>query len=484
MCGIVGIYHKKENACGDIYDALIQVQHRGQDAAGISTWDSSKMSTYKELGLVTEVFKSSDSLESLTGNMGIGHVRYPTAGGDNVNEAQPFYTANPVNVTLAHNGTLTNSEKLKEELIKTHFCQFNTNSDSEVLLNLFCYELHKINFRKLTKNHVYAALKNVFEKCSGGYAVVMLVAGIGIVAFRDPKGIRPLSIGKNKRSYLIASESSTVTALEYNLLGDVAPGQVVIINDDGEMDKKRLVKNAVHQPCIFEYVYFSRPDSTIDEISVHKSRLRMGDFLGDKILNEYKKLDVDVVIPVPDTSRTSAMQVAYKLGVKYREGFMKNRYIGRTFIMPGQSIRRRSVAQKLNPIEIEFKGKNVLLVDDSIVRGHTSKKIIQMVRDNGAKKVYFASASPPIRYQNVFGIDMPATKELVAHNRTIRQIKNFIGADELIYQDLEDLKLSASIGNPKITEYEDSVFTGEYCDRFVTKDYLNNLERNRKDNTR
>ena len=484
MCGIVGIYHKKENACGDIYDALIQVQHRGQDAAGISTWDSSKMSTYKELGLVTEVFKSSDSLESLRGNMGIGHVRYPTAGGDNVNEAQPFYTANPVNVTLAHNGTLTNSEKLKEDLVKTHFCQFNTSSDSEVLLNLFCYELHKINFRKLTKNHVYTALKNVFEKCSGGYAVVMLVAGIGIVAFRDPKGIRPLSIGKNKRSYLIASESSTVTALEYNLLGDVAPGQVIIINDDGEMEKKRLVKNAVHQPCIFEYVYFSRPDSTIDKISVHKSRLRMGDFLGDKILNKYKKLDVDVVIPVPDTSRTSAMQVAYKLGVKYREGFMKNRYIGRTFIMPGQSIRKRSVAQKLNPIEIEFKGKNVLLVDDSIVRGHTSKKIIQMVRNNGAKKVYFASASPPIRYQNVFGIDMPATKELVAHNRTIRQIKNFIGADELIYQDLEDLRLSASIGNPKITEYEDSVFTGEYCDHFVTKDYLNNLEKSRKDNLR
>ena len=484
MCGIVGIYHKKENACGDIYDALIQVQHRGQDAAGISTWDSSKMSTYKELGLVTEVFKSSDSLESLRGNMGIGHVRYPTAGGDNVNEAQPFYTANPVNVTLAHNGTLTNSEKLKEDLVKTHFCQFNTSSDSEVLLNLFCYELHKINFRKLTKNHVYTALKNVFEKCSGGYAVVMLVAGIGIVAFRDPKGIRPLSIGKNKRSYLIASESSTVTALEYNLLGDVAPGQVIIINDDGEMEKKRLVKNAVHQPCIFEYVYFSRPDSTIDKISVHKSRLRMGDFLGDKILNKYKKLDVDVVIPVPDTSRTSAMQVAYKLGVKYREGFMKNRYIGRTFIMPGQSIRKRSVAQKLNPIEIEFKGKNVLLVDDSIVRGHTSKKIIQMVRNNGAKKVYFASASPPIRYQNVFGIDMPATKELVAHNRTVRQIKNFIGADELIYQDLEDLRLSASIGNPKITEYEDSVFTGEYCDRFVTKDYLNNLENSRKDNLR
>ena len=484
MCGVVGIYHKKENACGDIYDALIQVQHRGQDAAGISTWDSSKMSTYKELGLVTEVFKSKESLENLIGNMGIGHVRYPTAGGDNINEAQPLYTANPINVTLAHNGTLTNSEKLKKDLVKTHFCQFNTNSDSEVLLNLFCYELHKINFRKLTKNHVYAALKNVFKKCSGGYAVVMLVAGIGIVAFRDPKGIRPLSIGKNKRSYLIASESSAITALDYNLLGDITPGQVVIINNNGKIDKKRLVKKNMHQPCLFEFVYFSRPDSTIDEISVHKSRLRMGDFLGDKILNEYKNLDVDVVIPVPDTSRTSAMQVAYKLGVKYREGFMKNRYIGRTFIMPGQSIRKKSVAQKLNPIEIEFKNKNVLLVDDSIVRGHTSKKIIQMVRKNGAKKVYFASASPPIRYQNVFGIDMPATKELVAHNKTVRQIKNFIGADELIYQDLEDLKLSASIGNPKIHSFEDSVFTGKYYDRFVTKDYLNNLEKSRKDNLR
>ena len=280
---------------------------------------------------------------------------------------------------------------------------------------------------------------------------------------------------------MIASESSAISSLGYKLLGDITPGQAIIIDSGGALDKKRLVRNIVHQPCIFEYVYFSRPDSTIDEISVHKSRLRMGDFLGDKILNEYKNIEVDVVIPVPDTSRTSAMQVAHKLGVKYREGFMKNRYIGRTFIMPGQNTRKKSVAQKLNPIEIEFKNKNVLLVDDSIVRGHTSKKIIQMVRNNGAKKVYFASASPPIRYQNVFGIDMPATKELVAHNRTIRQIKNYIGADELIYQDLEALKLSTSIGNPKITEYEDSVFTGNYCDSYVTKDYLNNLEKRRKD---
>ena len=484
MCGLVGIYHKKDQVSADIYDGLVQVQHRGQDAAGIATWDKSKMYTHKELGLVSEVFKTSDSLINLNGNMGIGHVRYPTAGCDDVSEAQPFYTANPINITLAHNGTLTNSETIKEELTKTHFCQFNTSSDSEVLLKLFAYELYKTNYRKVSNNHIFKALKNVFKRCSGGYAVIMLIAGVGIVAFRDPKGIRPLAIGSNKNSYMIASESSALTSMGYRVLEDVLPGQAIIINEDGRVNKKRLIRKAVHQPCIFEYVYFSRPDSTIDEISVHKSRLRMGDFLGDKILREYKNIEVDVVIPVPDTSRTSAMQVAHKLGVKYREGFMKNRYIGRTFIMPGQNTRKKSVARKLNPIEIEFKNKNVLLVDDSIVRGHTSKKIIQMVRDNGAKKVHFASASPPIRYQNVFGIDMPATKELVAHKRTVRQIKNYIGADELIYQDLEDLRLSASIGNPKITEYEDSVFTGNYCDKHVTADYLDNLEKQRKDRSR
>ena len=484
MCGLVGIYHKKNQVSADIYDGLVQVQHRGQDAAGIATWDKSKMYTHKELGLVSEVFKTSDSLINLNGNMGIGHVRYPTAGCDDVSEAQPFYTANPINITLAHNGTLTNSETIKEELTKTHFCQFNTSSDSEVLLKLFAYELYKTNYRKVSNDHVFRALKNVFNRCSGGYAVIMLIAGVGIVAFRDPKGIRPLAIGSNKNSYMIASESSALTSMGYRVLEDVLPGQAIIINEDGTVNKKRLIRKAVHQPCIFEYVYFSRPDSTIDEISVHKSRLRMGDFLGDKILRKYKNIEVDVVIPVPDTSRTSAMQVAHKLGVKYREGFMKNRYIGRTFIMPGQNTRKKSVARKLNPIEIEFKDKNVLLVDDSIVRGHTSKKIIQMVRDNGAKKVHFASASPPIRYQNVFGIDMPATKELVAHKRTVRQIKNYIGADELIYQDLEDLRLSASIGNPKITEYEDSVFTGNYCDKHVTADYLDNLEKQRKDRSR
>ena len=483
MCGIVGIYHKKKNVSEDIYDALIQLQHRGQDAAGISTWNDSKMDLHKELGLVTEVFKKSDSLD-LEGNIGIGHVRYPTAGRDNASEAQPFHTLNPVNISLAHNGTLTNSEKIKQRLLKTNFCQFNTDSDSEVLLKLFAYELYKTNFKSLKNKHVFTALKSVFSQCDGGYAVVMLISGIGILAFRDPHGIRPLVFGKRKNSFMLASESAALNALGYKFLNDVNPGEGIILDQDGNISKKQCVKKKTHSPCLFEFVYFSRPDSTIDSISVHKSRLRMGDFLGDKILNEFSHLNIDVVIPIPDTSRTSAMQVAYKLGAKYREGFIKNRYIGRTFIMPGQSIRKKSVAHKLSPIEIEFKAKNVLLVDDSIVRGNTSKKIIEMVRKNGAKKVYFASASPPIRFQNVYGIDMPATTELVAYKKSVKEIGAFIGADELIYQELEDLKLSATIGNPEIKHFEDSVFTGKYCTKGVTPSFLNKLERSRLDSSR
>ena len=370
-------------------------------------------------------------------------------------------------------------EKIKETLLKTHFCQFNTRSDSEVLLNLFAYELHKTNFRTLKETHVFSALKNVFKKCEGGYAVVALIAGIGLVAFRDPSGIRPLVIGKQKSGYMVASESAALSALNYDLIRDVAPGEAVIISEDGKVFKRRCVKNVVHSPCLFEFVYFSRPDSVIDSISVHKARLRMGDFLGEKIKKEYSHLDVEVVIPVPDTSRTSAMQVAYHLGVKYREGFIKNRYIGRTFIMPGQSIRKKSVKHKLGPIEIEFRNKNVLLVDDSIVRGHTSKKIIEMARTAGAKKVYFASAAPPVRYQNIYGIDMPATSELIAHGKTEKAIKKAIGADELIYQDLDALKTAAHIGNPKITTFEDSVFSGEYRTGKISKDFLENLEKSR-----
>ena len=484
MCGIIGIYKSNgKDVSADIYDGLIQVQHRGQDASGITTWNRSKMFMHKDLGLVSEVFKK-DNLIKLNGNIGIGHVRYPTAGCDDVIESQPFYTANPISITLAHNGTLINSAKIKSKLLKTHFCQFNTDSDSEVLLNLVAYELSKIKFRKLSKTHVFKALENVYTSISGGFSVVMIIAGIGIVAFRDKHGIRPIVLGKNNKDYMFASESSALTALGYKYLQDVNPGQAIIVDENGELSKKQIVKNIDHSPCLFEYVYFSRPDSTIDSISVHKSRLRMGDYLGEKILNEYKSLKIDVVIPIPDTSRTSAMQVAHKVGAKYREGFMKNRYIGRTFIMPGQTARKKSVAQKLNPIEIEFKGKNVLLVDDSIVRGHTSKKIIQMVRKCGAKKVFFASASPPVRFQNVYGIDMPATKELIAHDKSIKEIQKYIGADELIYQSLKDLKQSAHAGNPEIDKFEDSVFSGNYCTGDISQKYLESLENSRDDSKR
>ena len=481
MCGIVALFNPNENVANSIYDGLIQLQHRGQDAAGISTLNENKMHLHKDTGLVTEVFKSDKSKLNLIGNLGIGHVRYPTAGSNDVNDSQPFYTSNPVNITLAHNGTLTNSESIRKNLLKTHFCQFNTNSDSEALMHLFAYELYKTNFRKLNTSHVFRALKSIYEKCSGGFSVVALISGIGIVAFRDPNGIRPLSLGTKNKSYMIASESSALTALDFETVEDIKPGEAIILNENGELMRRRVVRKSSHTPCLFEFVYFSRPDSSIDDISIHKSRLRMGDFLGDKILKEYPKLNVDVVIPIPDTSRTSAMQVAYKLGVKYREGFMKNRYIGRTFIMPGQRNRKRSVKQKLNPIEIEFKDKRVLLVDDSIVRGHTSKNIVKMVKKCGAKKVFLASASPPIRHQNIYGIDMPATTELVAHKRSVKEIKKYIKADELIYQNLEDLKRSASIGNPKITEFEDSVFTGSYRVGNITKDYLVNLENTRSD---
>ena len=479
MCGIVGLYHPKENVVGEIYDALIQVQHRGQDAAGIATWDSKKLSMHKELGVVTEVFKTHDSLR-LDGNIGIGHVRYPTAGCSDVSEAQPFYSANPVTVALAHNGTLTNSESMRDFLLETHFCQFNTGSDSEVLLNLFAFELSQINFDTLSNEHVFKALKKVYARCEGGFAVTMIVGGVGLVAFRDSNGIRPLVLGKNgEGSRMVASESSALSALGYSFERDIAPGEAVIISEAGSLDFYVCSSSVNHTPCLFEFVYFSRPDSVIDSISVHKSRLRMGDYLGEKILKEFSHLEIDAVIPVPDTSRTSAMQVAHKLGIKYREGFIKNRYIGRTFIMPGQSIRKRSVAHKLSPIEIEFKNKRVLLVDDSIVRGNTSKKIVEMVRNNGAKNVYFASAAPPVRHQNVYGIDMPATKELVAHGRNIEEIKDFIGADELIYQDIEALRMAAHVGNTKITQFEDSVFTGEYCTGEISKDYLEKLETSR-----
>jgi len=482
MCGISGIFSK--NAVADtIYDSLIHLQHRGQDAAGIATWDNNKIFIKKDLGLVSEIFKSEDLIK-LSGNIGIGHVRYPTAGSDNVLNSQPFIISNPVIMALAHNGTLINSEQIKEKLLKSHFCQFNSNSDSEVLLNLISFELSKLKFEKLSKKYLLKALKKVYKKISGGFSVIMIIAGIGIVAFRDKNGIRPISIGKNEDGYMIASENSALNALGFNFLDDIKTGEVVIINENGQLFRKQLIENYHYNPCLFEYVYFSRPDSTLDSISVHKTRLRMGDYLGEKILKKYKNLKIDVVVPIPDTSRTSAMQVAYKIGAKYREGFMKNRYIGRTFIMSGQTVRKKSVSQKLNPIELEFKNKNVLLVDDSIVRGNTSKQIIEMVKKCGAKKVFFASASPPIRYQNVYGIDMPATAELIAHNRNEEEIKKYIRADELIYQDLIDLKKAAHLGNTKIKNFEDSVFSGNYCTGDITKEFLKKLEQKRVDSKR
>ena len=479
MCGIIGLYHPTENVAGEIYDALIQVQHRGQDAAGIAAINKNKLSVHKDLGVVTEVFKTVESLD-LKGNIGIGHVRYPTAGCSDVSEAQPFHTTNPVEICLAHNGTLTNSDEMKEFLLKKKFCKFNTQSDSEVLLNLFAYELSQTSFEVLESFHIFSALKEVYKRCEGGFAVAVLVEGVGLVGFRDSNGIRPLVLGKkDDGSFMVASESSALSALGYIFESDINPGEAIIISEQGGVERKTCSENVSHTPCLFEFVYFSRPDSIIDSISVHKARLRMGDFLGEKILKNHSELQIDAVIPVPDTSRTSAMQVAFKLGVKYREGFIKNRYIGRTFIMPGQSIRKRSVAHKLSPIEIEFKDKNVLLVDDSIVRGNTSKKIIEMVRSKGAKNVYFASAAPPVRFQNVYGIDMPATRELVAHGKTIQEVKEIIGADELVYQDIEDLRMAAHIGNPSITQFEDSVFTGEYCAGKISEEYLHSLEKSR-----
>ena len=479
MCGLVGLYQKKGEALQRIFDGLIQVQHRGQDAGGICTLQGNKINTHKELGLISEIFRNID-INLLGGNIGIGHVRYPTAGTDNVNEAQPFHTTNPINIALAHNGTLTNSEEIKTKLTKLNFCQFNTNSDSEVLLKLLSYELFKTNKNEFSNKDILDVLKRIFDQCQGGYAVIALISGIGLVAFRDPNGIRPLALGKNHNgSYLFASESSAITSLGFEVLKDVKPGEVIIINLDGSIEEKHLLKDMQHTPCLFEYVYFSRPDSTIDSISVHKSRLRMGDYLGEKIATQYSHLNIDVVIPVPDTSRTAAMQVAHRLGKKYREGFMKNRYIGRTFIMPGQKARKKSVKQKLNTIKKVFENKSILLVDDSIVRGNTSKQIIQMARDAGAKKVYFASASPPIKYPNVYGIDMPYVEELIAYNRTIEEISTEIGADKLIYQDLEDLVSSVRAGNNNIENFDTSCFNGEYITEGVSSKYLDNLKSNR-----
>ena len=483
MCGIVGIVsHSPVNQA--IYDALTVLQHRGQDAAGIVTWGEDGLQQRKSNGLVRDVFRHRHMLR-LSGSVGIGHIRYPTAGGSRAAEAQPFYVNSPYGICLGHNGNLTNYDELAELLSNEDRRHLSTGSDSEVLLNVFAHELQNRANGKPTPDQVWAAVEAVHERCKGGYAVVALIVGIGIVAFRDPNGIRPLVLGERKTDrgddYMVASESVALDVLQFERLRDVRPGETVFIENDGTLHTREHGNAVRHTPCIFEFVYFARPDSILDNLSVYKTRLRMGEQLAGKIVREFPDHDIDVVIPIPDTSRTSAVQVAHHLGTKYREGFIKNRYIGRTFIMPGQAERAKSVRQKLNAIDLEFRGKNVLLVDDSIVRGTTSRQIIRLAREAGAKKVYFASAAPPVRYPNVYGIDMPAASELIANGRSIEEIQQLIGADRLIYQDLHGLVRSVRHDNSHITEFDTSCFSGEYVTGDVTEEYLDEVERRRND---
>jgi len=483
VCGIVGIVsHQPVNQ--GLYDALMVLQHRGQDAAGIMTDWNGTLCTRKKNGLVSDVFLQRH-MEELRGNIGIGHCRYPTAGTLKSSEAQPFYVNSPYGIALAHNGNLTNSDELKALLIQHDRRHLNTGSDSEALLNVFAHELQQQPAGELTPRAIFAAVAAVHRRCRGGYAVVALIIGYGIVAFRDPHGIRPVCLGRRETpdgvEHMVASESVAMDALGFRLVRDILPGEAIIIERDGSLHSQVCDLPRGYTPCIFEYVYFARPDSIIDRISIYKARLRMGERLADKILRERPNHDIDVVIPIPDSSRTSALEVAHRLGVKYREGFIKNRYIGRTFIMPGQEMRRQSVRRKLNAIDLEFRDKNVLLVDDSVVRGTTSQQIIEMAREAGARRVYFASASPPVRFPNVYGIDMPAASELVASGRTAQQVQEFIGADWLVYQDLDDLIKAVHHDDAEITEFDTSCFSGEYVTGDVSPEYLSQLEQQRSD---
>ena len=484
MCGIAAIV-SNQNVNQDLYDALTVLQHRGQDAAGIATCEGSRLHLRKDNGLTRDVF-SGEEMVRLKGTMGIAHVRYPTAGCTSSEEAQPFYVNSPFGLTLAHNGNLTNTEELKIQVFVDDQRHINTDSDSEVLLNVFAHELQQAGKLTLTVDDVFKAVNVVHKRCRGAYAVVVMIAGFGILGFRDPHGIRPIVFGERKAEdgstdYMIASESVALDVLDFRLTRDIAPGEAVFIEASGKLHIKQCAEKTNHCPCIFEYVYFARPDSIIDNISVYKARMRMGKKLAKKIEKDWPGHDIDVVIPIPDTSRTAALQIAHELGVKFREGFMKNRYIGRTFIMPGQKMRKKSVKQKLNAISLEFSGKNVLLVDDSVVRGTTSEQIIQMARDAGAKKVYFASAAPPVRYPNVYGIDMPAAHELIAHGRTEQDVCKAIGADKLIYQDLDDLIDAVGKGNPNIKQFDTSCFSHEYITGDIDDDYLARIEALRND---
>ncbi len=485
MCGIIGIVgHEAVNQ--QIYDGLTLLQHRGQDAAGMATCDERKLFVRKAPGLVREVFRTSHMMR-LQGSMGIGHLRYPTAGGSRISaEAQPFYVNSPFGIVLAHNGNLTNAEVLQSELYRTDRRHINTSSDSEVLLNVFAHELQRAaGSDKLQPDHLFQAVTAVHKRCAGGYAVIAMLVGRGVLGFRDPYGIRPVILGKRESEkgteYILASESVALTGLGFEVVRDLEPGEAVYITQQGELFSQQCAEKTQLSPCIFEYVYFARPDSIIDKVSVYSSRLAMGRKLAEKIQRQWPQNDIDVVIPIPDTSNTSALELAMRLGVKYREGFVKNRYIGRTFIMPGQTMRRNAVRQKLNPIGSEFKGLNVLLVDDSIVRGTTSEQIVEMAREVGANKVYMASAAPPVSYPNVYGIDMPAANELIAHDKTVEEIRLAIGADGLIYQDLDDLIECVRESRPSMEEFETSCFNGIYITGDVDATYLDKLQTARAD---
>lgn len=489
MCGIVGIVGNT-SVVQSLYDSLTVLQHRGQDAAGIVTIKDNTFRMRKANGLVKDVFHTRHMLR-LQGNIGIGHIRYPTAGTSSSSEAQPFYANSPYGISLAHNGNLTNAHELKKWLFESTRRHVNTTSDTEILLNIFGHELQQIDSLSLTPDDLFKAVANVHKRVRGGYATVALIIGHGMVAFRDPNGIRPLVFGKRETEqgveYMVASESVALDASQFNFVRDVAPGEAIFFTEDGKMHSMQCSENPTYSPCIFEFVYFSRPDSTIDKISVYGSRVEMGKKLGDKIAREWEDIDIDVVIPIPETSCDTALEVARHLDLPYRQGFVKNRYIGRTFIMPGQAQRKKSVRQKLNAIRAEFVGKNVLLIDDSIVRGTTSEQIIEMARAAGAKKVYFASAAPEIRFPNVYGIDMPSANELIAHGRELDDICELLGADKLIFQSIEDLVAAVGVANPDIKMFETSVFTGDYITKDINQDYLDKLDLQRnntkKENT-
>ena len=480
MCGIVGVV-SQHPVNQLLYDGLLLLQHRGQDAAGIATADHKTFYMHKGMGLVRDVFRTRN-MRDLPGTMGLAHCRYPTAGSSsNPALAQPFYVNSPFGITLVHNGNLTNTAALTQDMFRQDLRHINTDSDSEVLLNVLAHELekHTRNFR-LDLPAIFQSVSRVHERVRGAYAVLAMIAGYGLLAFRDPFGIRPLCLGRwehdGRIDYMVASESVALEGLGFEFVRDIEPGEAVYIDLDGNLSAQQCAKKTSLNPCLFEYVYLARPDSHMDGVSVYAARLKLGEFLADKINALGLTSKIDVVMPIPDSSRPSAMQLAMKLNLDYREGFIKNRYIGRTFIMPGQAVRKKSVRQKLNAISVEFKGKNVLIVDDSIVRGTTSREIVNMAREAGAAKVFFASSAPPVRFANVYGIDMPTRHELIASDRDEAAIAREIGADELIYQDLDALERAVRELNPKLTHFEASCFSGHYITGDVTSEYLSGIE--------